>query len=139
MNEKLFIDSDIILDLLTQREPFYHGAAQVFTLAHEKKIELYTSAVILANVFYIIRKIKGNTSAKQQLRSLRLLVSVLPINETVVDMALNSNFNDFEDGLQYFAVKEYNLLTIITRNTMDYKTGDVIIKTAVEYLKTKKK
>jgi len=135
MKKKVFIDSDIILDLLAERESFYDDAAKIFTLAHEKKIELFTTVVVVANVFYILRKIKGNDGAKKQLRDLRLLVRILPINENNVDMALSSKFSDFEDGLQYFTVKENNIMTIITRNIEDYKVKDIVIQTSNEYLR----
>jgi predicted nucleic acid-binding protein len=135
MKKQHFIDSDIILDLLAHREPFYDYAAELFTFAYNNKVELYTTAVVLANVFYILRKPKGNEEAKQQLKNLRLMVNVLPINTTIVDMSLNSKFNDFEDGLQYFTAKENNLLAIITRNGEDYKVKDIIIQTAEEYIK----
>ena len=134
MNNRVFIDSDIILDLLTKREFFYDNAAKLFTLAYEKKIKLHTTAVVLANVFYILRKIRGNEESKRQLRNLRLLVQILPIHEKTVDLALNSKFIDFEDGLQYFAVKENDILTIITRNTKDYKVKDLVIQTSEEYI-----
>ena len=135
MNKTAFIDSDIILDLLAQRKLFYDNAAKIFTLAYEKKIKLYTSAVVLANVFYLLRKIKGNEETKRQLKNLRLLVHILPINESIVDMALNSKFSDFEDALQYFTAKENNILALITRNGKDYKVKDIIIQTSEEYIK----
>ncbi|GHV23031.1 PIN domain-containing protein [Spirochaetia bacterium] len=138
MKKQIFIDSDIILDLLAQRKPFYDHAAELFTIAYNSKIELYTTAVVLANVFYILRKTKGNEGAKRQLKDLRLLVNVLPINTNIVDMSLNSKFSDFEDGLQYFTAKENNLLAIITRNGEDYKIKDIIIQTAEEYVKINK-
>ncbi|GHT70640.1 PIN domain-containing protein [Spirochaetia bacterium] len=138
MKKQIFIDSDIILDLLAQRKPFYDHAAELFTIAYNSKIELYTTAVVLANVFYILRKTKGNEGAKRQLKDLRLLVTVLPINTNIVDMSLNSKFSDFEDGLQYFTAKENNLLAIITRNGEDYKVKDIIIQTAEEYVKINK-
>jgi predicted nucleic acid-binding protein len=59
MTKKLFIDSDIILDLLAGRPLFYDDAARIFSWAYKKKIELYTTAVVLATVFYILRKVKG--------------------------------------------------------------------------------
>jgi predicted nucleic acid-binding protein len=133
VNKKVFIDSDIILDLLAERENF-SDAAKIFTLAYKKKVTLYTTAVVFANVFYILRKIKGNETSKQQLKDLRILVNILPINENIVDMSLNSNFSDFEDGLQYFTSKENNLLTLITRNIKDYKTKDLLIQTSKEYI-----
>jgi hypothetical protein len=60
----------------------------------------------------------------------------LPIDEGIVDMALNSKFNDFEDGLQYFSSKEHNITTLITRNGKDYKEKDIVIQTAEEYIKS---
>jgi predicted nucleic acid-binding protein len=54
------MDSDIILDLLAKRPLFYDDAAKIFSWAYKNKIELYTTAVVLANVFYILRKVNGN-------------------------------------------------------------------------------
>jgi predicted nucleic acid-binding protein len=70
MSKKLFVDSDIILDLLALRPSFYEDSAKIFTLAYRKKIELYTTAVVFANVFYILRKINGSNKSKQQLKAL---------------------------------------------------------------------
>jgi predicted nucleic acid-binding protein len=135
MNKKLFVDSDIILDLLAERPLLYEDAAQIFTWGYKKKIELYTTAVVLANVFYILRKINGNEKSKEQIKDLRLLVKILPVDENIVDMALSSKFTDFEDGLQYYAAKEQNLFGIITRNIKDYKVKDMVIQTSKEFVK----
>ena len=135
MNKKLFIDSDIILDVLTKRDEFYQPAAVLFDLGYEKKLNLYTTAVILANIFYLLRKKYGIEKSKEQLKKLRLIMKVLPINEKTVDDVLASKFGDFEDGLQYFSVKENEIPVIITRNIKDYKVDDVIIQTAEEFIK----
>ncbi|MDR1316625.1 MAG: PIN domain-containing protein [Spirochaetales bacterium] len=135
MNKKLFVDSDVILDLLAKRLSFYEDAAKIFTWAYKKKIELYTTAVALANVFYILRKANGNGKSKEQIKDLRLLVKILPIDENIVDMALSSKFDDFEDGLQYYAAKEQNLFGIITRNLKDYKVKDIVIQTSKEFVR----
>jgi predicted nucleic acid-binding protein len=136
MTKKIFIDSDVILDLLAKREVFYDDAAQIFTLAYDKRIVLCTTPVVLTNVFYILRKIRGSEESKRQIKNLRLMVHILPINGNIVDMALNSKFSDFEDGLQYFTAKEHNIWAIITRNTKDYKARDIIIQTSKDFIKT---
>jgi len=136
VNKKLFIDSDIILDILAKREYFYEPAAEIFDLCYEKKLELYTSAVVLANVFYLLRKKHGIDKSKAQLKKLRLILNILPIDGKTVDYALDSKFNDFEDGLQYFSAKENRISTIITRNVRDYKEKGIVIQTAEEFLKT---
>jgi predicted nucleic acid-binding protein len=135
MNKKLFVDSDIILDLMAERPLFYEDAARIFTWAHKKKIELYTTAIALANVFYILRKVRGNEKAKEQIRDLRLLVKILPIDENIVDMALSSKLGDFEDSLQYHAAKRQNLFGIITRNLKDRRMKDMVVQTSKEFAK----
>ncbi len=134
MNKKVFIDSDIILDLLCKREPFYSYAAEIFTLGDTKKIELVTTSVVFANVFYILRKLLGIDKAKELLRKLRIIISVVSVEEKIVDLALNSKFSDFEDGLQYFTARENDIKIILTRNTKDYKEKDLLVQTPKEYL-----
>jgi len=134
VSEKLFIDADIILDVLTKRGEFYEPAAEIFDLGYAKKLHLYTTAVVLANVFYLLRKKYGAAKSADCLKNLRLIMGVLPVTEKTVDEALVSKFGDFEDGLQYFSAKESRISAIITRNKKDYKEKDVIAQTAAEYL-----
>jgi len=135
MNAKLLIDSDIILDVLAERDKFYEPAAEIFDAGYERKLNLYTTAVVLANVFYILRKKHGTEKSREQLIKLRLIMNVLPINEKIVDAVLTSKIKDFEDGLQYFAAKENGIPIIITRNSKDYKEKDVATQTAEEFIK----
>ncbi|MFP3042633.1 PIN domain-containing protein [Treponema primitia] len=137
MSEKIFLDSDIILDVLAEREKFLAPAAELFEMGISKKVELFTTAVALANVFYILRKTAGFEKTKEKFKKLRLLIHILPINENVVDFALDSEFSDFEDGLQYFTAKENKISTIITRNVKDFKRKDIVIQTADEFIKAK--
>jgi len=136
MNKKIFIDSDIILDVLAKREHFYEFAAEIFDIGYEKKLDLYTNAVVLANLFYLLRKKYGTEKSKAQLKKLRLILNVVPIDGKTVDYALDSKFRDFEDGLQYFSAKENGIPIIITRNVKDYKEKGIIIQTAEEFLTT---
>ena len=134
MNKKVFIDSDIILDILAKRDAFYKSAAEILDMGYAKKLDLYTTAVVLANVCYILRKKFGMEKSIETLKKLRLIVKVLPVDEKTVDDALVSKFKDFEDGLQYFAAKENGIQVIVTRNIKDYKGKDVTAQTAEEYL-----
>ncbi len=134
MTKKIFIDSDIILDMLCKREPFYKDSAEIFNLSEKKKIELLTSPVVFANIFYILRKLLGTSKAKNAIKCLRDLVGVLCINEKITDLALNSNFFDFEDALQYFASKENNIEILLTRNIKDYIENDITVLTPKQFL-----
>ena len=136
MNKTVFIDSDVILDVLCKRNPFYQYAAELLTLGDKGKTTLITTPVVIANVFYILRKILGPQKAKELLRKLRILIQIVPMNEKIVDLALNSKFSDFEDELQYFTARENNIKIIVTRNIKDYKERDLVVQTAEQYLKS---
>jgi len=138
MNNRIFIDSDIVLDLLCKRDPHYKYAAELFTLGDYKKIELVTTSVVFANVFYILRKILGIEKAKEYLRKLRIMVGVISVDGKIIDLSLNSRFSDFEDGLQYFTSRENGIEILLTRNIKDYKEKDIIIQTPEEFIKSRK-
>ena len=135
---KAFVDTDVILDLLAQRVPHFHFSAVLFTFAEMKKLELYTTPLILANTFYILRKQLGNDEAKKLLRKLRILLHVIDSSESVVDKALNSDFADFEDGIQYYTALEHKISLILTRNLRDYKKASVIVQTPEAFLVSQK-
>lgn len=133
---KYFVDTDVILDLLSQRVPHFHFSAVLFSLAEMGKFELYTSPTVMVNTFYILRKNLGNENAKNALRKLRIILHVIDSSEKVLDLALNSNFNDFEDAIQYYTALNVDIQTIITRNLMGYKTADILVQTPEMFLVT---
>lgn len=132
---KLFIDTDIIIDLFAQREPFYNSAAQLFTLIENKKVEAFTTPVVLSNLFYILGKYRNQEIARTNLRKLRTLIAIISVDSRIVDLALNSSFKDFEDAIQYYAAKLNNLEFIITRNIKDFPVMDISIITAEDFIR----
>jgi len=138
MSKEVFIDTDIILDLLCKREPFYPYAAEVFTLGDKGVLNLVTTPLVFANVFYILRKLLGIEKAKELLRKLRIMIGIIEMDDKIVDLALNSSFSDFEDGIQYFTAREHGIHYLLTRNIKDYKGIDLIVQTPEEYLKVQK-
>lgn len=134
MIPKLFIDTDIILDILAKRDPFYDSAAQLFTLIDEKKVETFTTPVVFSNLFYILSKLKSREFAHSSLRKLRLLLSVIEVDEKIIDLALNSEFKDFENAIQYYSAKFNDLEFIVTRNVKDFVSKDLTVLTAEEFL-----
>ena len=139
MNKKVFIDSDVILDVLCKRIPHYQYSAQIFTLSDLKKINLYTTSLSFANVYYILRKTVGGEKAKYFLRKLRLLIKILAADEKETDLALNSKFTDFEDALQYYTALKHKMEVILTRNVKDYKEKDIIVQTPEHFVKNYEK
>ncbi len=133
--KKIFIDTDIILDLLARREPHYIFPAQLFTLIDKKKLTAYTSPIVFANLHYLLKKYSSNSVAKKNLRKLKTLIKILPVDEKIIEQALNSDFTDFEDAIQYFTAVNNGIKILITRNKADYKKSKIPIATAEEFLK----
>lgn len=131
---KVFVDSDVILDLLAQRIPHFHFSALLFTFADMKKLELYTSPTVFCNVFYILRKELGIEKAKSALRKLRLLIKIIDSSEKTIDCALNSDFSDFEDAIQCYTAQNHQISIIVTRNIKDYKTAGIIVQNPETFL-----
>jgi predicted nucleic acid-binding protein len=137
--KKLFIDTNIVIDLLANREPFYEDAAKLFSLADRNKIKLSVSSLTFANTNYILLKSNSASVAKEILRKFKILTIVLSIDDKIIDLALNDNgFVDFEDAIQYYSAIENNQDIIITRNLRDFKTSRLPVMTASEFIKTTK-
>jgi predicted nucleic acid-binding protein len=133
--KKVFVDTDIIYDLLAKREPFYPFAARLFTLSDRKKISISVSSLSFANLHYILSRLKTSTEARKILSRLKVLVNVLPVTDKTIELALNSDFRDFEDAIQYYCALESSIPVLVTRNVKDFKKATISILTAEEFIK----
>lgn len=133
--EHVFVDTNIVIDLLQKREIFYKEAQELFTKADRKKLKLYISALTFANTYYILSKYYSSNEAKKILSKFKVLVEVLPTTDKIIDLALASDFNDFEDAIQFYTALESNLHVIITRNKKDFKNNLIPVFSAKEFLK----
>jgi len=134
MKKRVFVDTDIIYDLLAKRDPFYLAAAQLFTLADEGKVQIYISALSLANLHYLISKQRTEEEAKEILRKFKVLVHVAPLNDKIIDLALNSEFSDFEDAIQYYSALQNEIEVLLTRNLKDYRKAQITVLTAQDFI-----
>ena len=135
--QNLLIDTNIVLDLLAKREPYYADSARLFSLADKENIKLSVNALTFANTNYILSKLLSVLEARDVLGKFRVLVSVLPLNDKIIDLALNdSNFPDFEDGLQYYTALENNQNFIITRDFKGFRKSMIPVMTAEQFCAT---
>jgi len=133
--KKIFIDTDIVLDLLAKRKSFYIPAAHLFTLADRGKLHINVSSLSFATLFYLLSKDNGQERAKKILFKFKSLVTILSVDNKIIELALSSEFKDFEDGIQYFCAIENKCAAILTRNLADYKFADIPVMTAESFLK----
>ncbi|HEV7350354.1 PIN domain-containing protein [Telluribacter sp.] len=133
---RLFLDTNVVLDLLGERPPFYHTVAQLASLADYGKVTLVVSSLSFATVNYFLTKFEGTEIAREKLRKFRILSEVAAVDESAVDKALLSDFTDFEDAIQYYAALQSACGLIITRNQKDFRKAQLPVMTAEEYLRT---
>lgn len=131
---RLFLDTNVILDLLGERVPFYDSIAKVTTLADQKKLTLIVSPISFTTIDYVLNKYEISESVLNKLRKFKIICEVCEVNEETIDKALNSSFKDFEDAVQYFTALQSNCSIILTRNGKDFKYSKIPIMTAEEYL-----
>ena len=134
--KRLFVDSDVLLDMLLTREPFW-GYTQLLLLESQNLgITLNTSVLVIANLNYILGKKIGASAAKNTIKTLVKRINILSFESDIIDLALTSEFNDLEDAIQYSIAKRYKCDAIITRNIKDYKQSTIPVLTAEQFLRT---
>ncbi|OGG12403.1 hypothetical protein A3J20_03920 [Candidatus Gottesmanbacteria bacterium RIFCSPLOWO2_02_FULL_42_29] len=130
---RVFIDNDVILDILLERKDFPYSA-KIIQYIEEGRIIGLTSPIIFTNTFFLISKAKNKETAWNALRKLKLLFKITRINESIVDKALASGFKDFEDAIQYYCAIDSQVKYLVTRNKSDYSGDEIIIISPQEFL-----
>jgi predicted nucleic acid-binding protein len=133
---KLFFDSDIILDILLQRQPHFEASADLFKICGEEKHQCCASVHSILNVHYIAKKIHGEHNTRKSLQMLTKVIDVVEENNSHIQQALSSSFTDFEDAVQYYAAVSAKADFIITRNIKDYTHSAIPVLTAEQFLQT---
>ena len=136
MVSKIFIDSDVVIDFFTDREPHANPASELFDLNERGKIKLYLSAVSINNIYYIVRRYLGHRKTLKVIEELTLMTEIVGTTKKEIIQALKNNFKDFEDSVQYASALTINGIdVIITRNIKDYKNSEIAVMTPLNYLK----
>lgn len=136
---KLYLDTNIMLDFLGEREPFYLNAAKIATLADKGKIEIVVSSLSYVTVSYFLTKFEGIEKTKEKLRKFKVISEICELDERVIEKGLNSNFQDYEDSLQYYSALRKECDILITRNEKDFKLAEIPVMNPDEFLMSLKK
>ena len=134
MRTRIFLDTNIVLDLLGERVPYYDSIAKIATLADRGSVSLVVSALSYATVFYLLSKYESSDAAKEKLRKFKVISEVSALDEITIEKGLNSDFSDFEDSLQYYCAVKSDCKIILTRNQKDFSGSEIPVMSADEYL-----
>ena len=134
MKNKIFIDSDVILDVLLHRDPYFIDSQQVVAQIELNKVKGFTSSLILANCHYIVENLKNRQKADNAIHKLRSILTILPFADKEIGESLSSSFKDFEDGIQHFIAINNNIPLLVTRNIKDFSMGSLTILTPKDFM-----
>lgn len=132
---RLFLDTNIVIDLLDKRAPFYKDAVRLFTMAYYKQVELIVAPITYTTASYLLRH-HGAEGVRNLLANFRQLSRVATTDERIIDDSIASQFADFEDAVQYYTALKAQADIIITRNVADFSSAKLPVMTAEEYIAT---
>lgn len=136
MSKTVFIDTNIMLDLLGERDPFYEPIAKIATLAEKGKLKMIVSPISFATVNYFLTKFESVEAAREKLRKFKILCTICSLDEQTIEKGLNSSMKDFEDALKYYSATQSKCDIILTRNAKDFKQSSLPTMTAKEFLRS---
>ena len=130
---RVLLDTDVVLDLILDRQPFVQAATQLFELHEQGRLDIFVAAITLTNVFYVTRKNKGLDTARRAVDELLAKVGVCPLDQQILEQARKAAFKDYEDAVHTSATAS-GLEAIITRNLSDYKTATLAVFSPTDFL-----
>jgi predicted nucleic acid-binding protein len=134
MKKRIFLDTNVMLDFLGERIPFYDSIARVLSFLESNKFTIIVSPISYATVSYFLSKSEGNRIAVGKLRKFKVISDVCIIDEQTIEKGLNSDFSDFEDALQFYNAVESNCDIILTRNAKYFKKATLPVMSPDEFL-----
>ncbi|MDB4904246.1 MAG: hypothetical protein JWQ63_3527 [Mucilaginibacter sp.] len=129
----IFMDINVVIDFLANRQPFSLDGARLFDLAVDGKIIIYISAVSYNNIYYILRQSLTNNATIKLLEELAEITEITDVTNVIIRQSLKTDFKDYEDAIQYYcALSIPKIDFIVTRNTKDFKKSTLPVLTPNE-------
>ncbi|PIQ96582.1 MAG: hypothetical protein COV67_08655 [Nitrospinae bacterium CG11_big_fil_rev_8_21_14_0_20_56_8] len=135
-NMKIFVDTNVLLDVLLKREAHYHPSSQVWSLARNRVLEAHISAVSLPNLYYIVSRLKNTETGGKFVDAVLEDFNIVPLTAEVIHQARTLRRGDLEDHIQYFSAIHAGCEYLLTRNKKDFPKTGIQLKTPKEFLKT---
>ncbi|HVX85997.1 MAG TPA: PIN domain-containing protein [Phycisphaerae bacterium] len=133
-DDVILLDTNVLLDVLTERRPYYEPSEEVWSLCENGEAKGLVSAISFNNTFYLVRKWGGIAKAYTVLQTLRDVFAVVALDDQVLKQAISGGFSDFEDAIQYYSAVLGKADFVVTRNVKDYSKGSIPAMSPEEYL-----
>lgn len=131
---RVLVDTNVLLDVLARREPFYAAAAEIWSLAERGEIHAVVSAISFNNVYYVIRRAEGRAKAERAMRLIRDVFESVPPDGQLINQAIDGGLDDFEDAIQFHSAVRAKAAGLVTRNPDHFPKSDLPILSPEEFL-----
>ncbi len=135
---RVLLDTDVNLDLVLQRQPFFVEAKEIFVRLTNGDFEAYICDITILNISYITRKELSDIQIRQAIAKLLQLVKISKVDTAILQKALTSPISDYEDAVQHESAIAENLDAIVTRNAKDFANATVKVYSPNEFLEVLK-
>ena len=131
--KKIFIDTNILLDVILRRSEFCKQAAEVWADCESGKVQGFVSAISLNNMHYVMRKLVAPDVALEYVRLVLNVFSIVPLDEAILRLAVDLPQKDFEDAIQMFSAVQVKADCIVTRDHAHFSGNYMPIVSPEEY------
>ncbi len=131
MSLKIYIDTNIYINSILNRDN--RVSQKILIFLENTKTKVFINDISILNINYILRKYLDKPSIKNELKAINDKNVLVSVDKTIINQALNSKFNDFEDGIQYFCAKQINADLILTDNKKDFANSQIKIMSSKEF------
>jgi predicted nucleic acid-binding protein len=134
--KKIFVDTNILIDLIADRSPFSKFAVELFSKAEDKKIKLFASSHSIATTHYLLKKYIDEKDLREVLYELTDYLQIIPVDSDTIRKGLRSKHKDFEDALQIISAYSVEKIDcIVTRNIKDFRGSEITVLPPDELVK----
>jgi len=134
MNQRIFVDTNVLMDVLLECQPHYDDSAAVWSAVDEHDVVGWVSANSFTTMYYLLRRFLTPAAARESIQEVRAIFSIAPVNAALIEKALYSPFDDFEDAVQYECALRVKATTIITRDERHFRRASISVMTPRAFL-----
>ena len=133
--KNIFLDTNILMDILANRHPFYKSSSEIYKLGLGKKVTFFTSSNTISTLHYLLKNFATEDTIRKSLDEICNVVKIIAVDINIIKKSLKSNHKDFEDAIQIVSAQSINNMDcIITRDLKDYKNTEIKVFTPDEFL-----
>jgi predicted nucleic acid-binding protein len=135
--KNIFLDTNVLVDILANRQPFYKSYSEIYKLGLGEKVNFFTSSYTISTLHYLLKKFTSEENIRQSLEEIINVVSIISVDINIIKKSLKSNHKDFEDAIQIVSAQSIkDMYCIVTRDLKHYKHAEINVMTPDDFLNT---